>query len=314
MAASDLTEKPRILLGRPLDEAAESRLEAGAVVVRPTGDDPAELCELVRECDALVVGSKNRVNAELLRAGSRLRVVGTASVGTDHIDVQAAEAAGIAIINTPEASADSVAELSVTLMLHLLRPVLRLTAAYAGGAFEAARRHAHGSEMRGLNVGIIGMGRVGSRVGRICAAGIGANVLYNDIVEVGPFTYEARRCEKDEIWSTSDIVTLHVPLTELTRKLVDADVLSRFKAGAILINAARGELVDTPALLAALHQSRLGGAGLDVTDPEPLPSEHPLWRCGTCLLTPHIAARTTQAMRRMYAVVDRVLEYLRTRT
>lgn len=308
------TEKPRILLARPLDEAAEARLTSAATVVRPTADAPAELCELVRDCDALVVGSKNRVNAELLQAGSRLRVVGTASVGTDHIDMQAAKAAGIAIINTPEASADSVAELTLTLILHLLRPVLRLTADYAGGAFEAARRSAHGSEMRGLTLGIIGMGRIGSRVGRICAAGIGANVLYNDIADVGPFSYEARRCEKDEIWSKCDIVTLHVPLTELTRRLVDAAVLSRFKPGAILINTARGELVDTPALLAALHESRLGGAGLDVTDPEPLPSEHPLWRCATCILTPHIAARTTQAMRRMYAVADRVLEYLRTRT
>jgi len=232
-------------------------------------------------------------------------------VGTDRVDMQAAHELGIRVVNTPDAASDAVAELAVAFMLLLLRPIPRLAEAYRRGRFDAARSVAHGRELRDLTVGIVGMGRIGSRVGRICAAGFGARVLYNDIVPVGPFAFPAQAADKETIWAQADVVTLHVPLTELTRGLVDAAVLRCLRRSAVLINTARGAVVDTPALVEALQAGRLAGAALDVVEPEPLPVGHPLFDCETCLLTPHIAARTAGGLRRMYAVVDAVLAVLR---
>lgn len=303
--------KPRVLLAEPLEPAAEARLDESADVVRPAASDEAALCARLGDCDALVVRTRTRVTRELLAAAPKLRVVGVAGVGLDNVDLPAAEARGIRVVHTPEASSDAVAEFTVGLMLSLLRPFGRLAEAYRAGRFHEARAGGHGVELRGLCVGIVGMGRIGSRVARICAAGFQARVLYNDVADVGPFDFAAERVEKDELYARSDVVTLHVPLTDLTRRLVGAGVLARLKPGAWLVNTARGELVDLPALAEALRGGRLGGAALDVTDPEPAPADHALFGMPNVILTPHAAARTQGGLRRMCAVVDRVLEALR---
>jgi phosphoglycerate dehydrogenase-like enzyme len=139
-------------------------------------------------------------------------------------------------------------------------------------------------------------------------------VLYNDIIPVGPFAFPADAVDKDTLWSASDIVTLHVPLTGQTRGLVNADVLARLRPTAFLINTARGAVVDADALTDALRSNCLAGAALDVTDPEPLPLDHPLFSCPNCLLTPHVAARTVGGLRRMFDIVDDVLEFLHAST
>ncbi|MFQ5807318.1 MAG: NAD(P)-dependent oxidoreductase [Phycisphaerae bacterium] len=305
-----MATKPRILLVEPLDEDADRRLDAGAEVVRPPATDEATLCRLVADCEGLVARTDTAVTAALLEAGKRLRVVGVAGVGLDRVDVVAAEKSGIAVLHTPAAASDAVAEFTMALMLQLLRPVLRLAGAYKEGQFRSVRDEGHGRELRELTVGIVGMGRIGSRVGRIASAGLGATVLYNDIVEVGPFAFEATAVDKPTLWSQSDIVTLHVPATEMTRELVNADVLARMRPSAYLINTARGVVVDTAALTAALQGGQIAAAALDVVEPEPLPPEHPLFAMENCVLTPHVAARTHDGLRRMYAVVDDVLAFL----
>lgn len=300
----------RIGLSEPLDAASEARLSAAAEIVRPASRSEDELARLAAQCDALLVRSSTRVTRRVLASGRSLRAVATASVGTDHIDVAAAAQCGIHVINAPLANADSVAEFTVALMLQLLRPIPRLARQYADGRFAAAREQPHGAELRALTVGIIGMGRVGSRVGRICAAGFGARVVYNDIVPVGPFAFDATPLEKPDLLARSDVVTLHVPLTAETRGLLNAPALAGMRRGACLINTARGAVVDADALCAALRHSALSGAALDVTDPEPLPAAHPLWTCTNCILTPHVAARTHAALARMYAVADDLLDWL----
>ncbi|MFH1748735.1 MAG: NAD(P)-dependent oxidoreductase [Planctomycetota bacterium] len=302
----------KILLADVLDSDSEQRLNAGAQVIRPPAGDEATLCEHIGDCDALVARTHTPVTRAVLAAGQRLRVVGVAGVGVDRVDTAAAAELGITVLNTPDASSDAVAEFAVSLMLQLLRPTARLAAGYKQGIFKEARKSAHGRELRELTVGIVGMGRIGSRVGRICSAGCGARVLYNDIVEVGPFAYPATPADKETIWSTADIITLHVPLTDLTRKLVEGEVLARLRPEAYLINTARGAVVDNAALAKALQKNALAGAALDVTDPEPLPVGHPLFDCNNCIITPHIAARTFGGLHRMYAVVDDVLDHLRT--
>ncbi len=303
----------RVLLPAPLDEAAQRRLEAGAEVVRPADIDEAALCRAIADCDALVARTDLRVTRALLTAGRRLRVVGVAGVGLDNVDVAAAQELGIALLSTPGAASDAVAEFAVGLILQLLRSAAQLAGRYRAGEFAAARRTPHGRELRELTVGIVGMGRIGSRVGRICAAGFGADVIYNDIVDVGPFAFPARAVEKPALWERADVVTLHVPLTDQTRKLIDAAVLNSLRPGALLVNTARGAIVDTAGLLAALESGRLGGAALDVTWPEPLPPDHPLLHHPRCIVTPHVAARTHGGLARMFAVVDDVLEFLGTR-
>jgi phosphoglycerate dehydrogenase-like enzyme len=299
----------RILLADALDSDAERRLAAGATVVRAPAADEATLCRLIGDCDALVARTHTRVTRAVLAVGRRLRVVGVAGVGVDRVDLAAAEELGITVLNTPAAATDAVADFTLELMLLLLRPIPRLADEYRRGRFAAARQTPHGRELRELTVGVVGMGRIGSAVGRRCAAA-GARVLYNDIVAVGPFDFAATPADKPAIWTESDVVTLHVPLTDLTRRLVNADVLARLRPGALLINTARGAVVDTEALTAALQAGRLGGAGLDVTDPEPLPPGHPLLVCERCTVTPHVASRTFAGLRRMCAVVDEVLAIL----
>jgi len=300
----------KVLLAGSLDADAERRLAAAAEVVRVAGADEAGLARAVEDCEALIARTHTRVTRRVLESGRRLRVVGVAGVGLDNVDFAAAQELGIVVLHTPAAASDAVAEFAVALMLQLLRPVPGLMAAYRRGEFAEARRAAHGPELRDLTVGIVGMGRIGSRVGRICSAGFGARVLYNDIIDVGPFAFHALPVDKPTLWASSDIVSLHVPLTEQTRGLVDVEVLSRFRPGARLINTARGAVVDTEALLAALQSGRLAGAALDVTDPEPLPAQHPLFACPNCILTPHVAARSFGGLRRMCDVVDDVLAFL----
>lgn len=302
---------PKVLLADALDADSEARLDAGATVVRAHGGDEATLCRLIADCDGLVARTYTPVTRAVLAAGRRLKVVGVAGVGVDHVDVAAARERGIAVLNTPAAATDAVADLTLALLLQLLRPIPRLADDYRRGWFHRARERPHGVELHTLTIGIVGMGRIGSAVGRRCAAGCGARVLYNDIAQVGPFDFAATAVDKVVIWTQCDVVTLHVPLTDETRGLVGRDVLAQMKPTAYLVNTARGAVVDTAALTAVLEGGRLAGAALDVTHPEPLPVDHPLFRCRRCILTPHAAARTKEGQRRMYAIVDDVLAALR---
>ena len=301
----------KILLAEGLDADAEQRLESAAEVIRPTAGDEGTLCQAIADCDALVARTHTNVNRRLLSAGTKLRVVGVAGVGLDRVDIAAAEELGVKVLHTPAAASDAVAEFAVGLMIQLQRPMARMAQQYRRGLFRESREHTHGNELRSLTIGIVGMGRIGSRVGRICAAGLGARVLFNDIVEIEPLPYEATAVDKETLWAESDVISLHVPATDLTRGMINADVLAQMQPTTMLINTSRGVVVDTEALTAALESGRLAGAGLDVVKPEPLPVEHRLFSLENCILTPHVAARTHGGLRRMYAVVDDVLTYLR---
>jgi phosphoglycerate dehydrogenase-like enzyme len=246
----------------------------------------------------------------VLESARDLRVVGVAGVGLDRVDLGAASELGIAVVHTPAAASDAVAELAIGMMIQLLRPIPRLAADYRAGRFREARAEPHGGELRERTIGILGMGRIGSRVARIAVAGFGARVMYSDIARVGPFDFAVRLVEPETLWAESDILSLHVPLTDRTRRMIDAGVLAALRPGALLINTSRGAVVDTDALVAGLRDGRLGGAALDVTDPEPLLPGHPLLRMENCIVTPHIAARTFGGYRRMCDVVDDVLAQL----
>lgn len=305
------SKRPRVLLASPLDPPSERRLADAAEVVRPATEHAESLLRAVAGCEAIIVRTHTRISRELLAAGAgALKVVGVAGVGVDRVDLAAAAELGIAVEHMPAAATHAVAEFTLALMLELLRPIRTLSARYVAGDYAGARLESHGDELASKTVGIVGMGRIGSSVARLCGAGFGARVLYNDIRDVGPFDFSAESAEKPALWAEADVVTLHVPLTGQTRRMIDAETLGRMRPGAMLINTARGEVVDTAALCRALDQGALAGAALDVTDPEPLPSHHPLFEQPRCILTPHVAARTHSGLRNMYGIVDVVLARL----
>jgi D-3-phosphoglycerate dehydrogenase len=278
--------------------------------VNVVGADASQVQAALADADALLVRTHVSVTADMVAAAPRLRVIGRGGIGLDNIDLVAARARGITVVYTPAASTRSVAEHTWGLILAVERRIVQGDAAVRGGAFMEARQRSSFREVGGLTVGVVGMGRIGTAVGRIGAAGFGARVIYNDIVAVGPFDFPARAVSKEQLWAESDIITLHVPLTPLTRGLIDTEVLAKCKAGAVVINTARGAVVDAAALAEGLSTGRLAGAGIDVFDEEPVPAEYPLLAAPNVVMSPHVASRSAEALARMNDVVDDVVNVL----
>jgi phosphoglycerate dehydrogenase-like enzyme len=183
-------------------------------------------------------------------------------------------------------------------------------AAVRYGGFEQARRTTCLCELSELTLGIVGLGRIGKAVARRCRHGFGMRILYNDIVSPGWLDFAATPVGKEELYNTSDVVSLHVPLTDETKYLINAGALAKFKPQAILLNTSRGAVVDSEALAHALSSGAIAGAALDVFDPEPLPPNHALMHAPNTLFSPHVGARTVGGLARMNEVVEDVIRVL----
>ncbi|MBI4717296.1 MAG: hypothetical protein HY763_05790 [Planctomycetes bacterium] len=275
--------------------------------------DEATLKEAVRDCDALLIRTYAKVTAGALAGARRLKVIGRGGVGLENIDLEAARAAGVAVVYTPAAGTEAVADLTVGLMIGLIRGIRGADEAVRGGRFLEARSAAPRQELGELTLGVIGMGRIGRAVARRCRHGFGMTVLYNDLVAPGWLDFAATPVSKDELYASADIVSLHVPLTDLTRGMISGEVLDRFRPGAMLINTARGAVVDGCALAERLRGGRISGAGLDVFDPEPITADHPLMSAPNTIFTPHVGARTVRALAAMNEVAEDVVRVLQGR-
>ncbi|HOB75814.1 MAG TPA: NAD(P)-dependent oxidoreductase [Phycisphaerae bacterium] len=307
--------KPRIVLAEGVSDSALQRLQAAGEVVRLEKHDHATLLAAVPEADALLVRTYAQVNAEVIAAAAktgRLKVIGRAGVGVDNIDVTAAKQAGIVVVNTPAASTIAVAELVVGLIVAVQRGFVFLDPRVRQGEFASLRAGIPKvTELHNQTLGVIGMGRIGRQVGARMHNGMGMRVVYYDIREIGWLPFPAQTCgSAEEVYAQADVVTMHVPLTRLTRGMINAATLAHFKPGAYLINASRGPVVEAQALADALREGRLAGAAIDVYDPEPPPPDHPLMTAPNCILTPHIASRTREAITAMNDVVDDVIGVL----
>ncbi|MHC4696356.1 MAG: NAD(P)-dependent oxidoreductase [Planctomycetota bacterium] len=300
-----------IVFAEEFDDAAVERMRSVGRVTILDACDEATLAEAIPDCDALLVRSSARVTRALLDRAKRLRVIGRGGVGLENIDLEAARERGIAVVYTPAAATDAVADLTVGLLIGLVRQIRWADTSVREERFREARERARFVELQGLTLGIIGLGRIGRAVARRCRHGFGMPILYNDIVFPGHLDFVATPVSKDELYGQADVVSLHVPLTEQTRHLIDDGALAHFKPGSLLINTARGAVVDSEALVEALCSGRLGGAALDVFEPEPVPAGHPLQRAPNTLFTPHIGARTRAGLSRMNAVVDDVIGVLK---
>lgn len=290
-----MTETFRILIADPIHDDGRKLLEANpalAVDVE-TGLDEAGLVERIARYDALIVRSKTRVTAPVIAAGVSLKVIGRAGIGVDNIDVPAATERGIVVFNTPDANATTTAELTLAHLLSLSRHLPQADRSVRGGAWQPTRFV--GAELAGKTIGIIGFGTIGRLVAVRCA-GLRMHVLaYDPFVTPEVMAQSAAQPQDlDALLAASDYVTLHCPLIDKTRNLMDAARLAKMKPGARLINCARGGLVDEAALIAALKSGHLAGAALDVFAQEP-PKGSPLLELDSVVLTPHLGASTEEA-------------------
>lgn len=304
-----MTTKPRVLLTNPIHPALRPVLAQHAeVVVAPDPSAPT-LTRLIADVDALVV--RAQLSATLFDHAPRLRAVVRHGVGLDMIPVEAATARGIPVANLPGSNTQAVVEYCLAAMLQLRRGLALMDQKLRQDGWAAARPLAdRGTELGGSTCGIVGVGAIGGRLAGIAGA-LGMRVLG---LTRRPESLPAGMAAADpqQLFAESDVVVLCCPLTEQTRGLVNAATLARMKRDAILINVARGPVVDTAALLAALREGRLGGAALDVHDVQPLTGTEAVFDAPNLLLTPHVAGITDTSMRAMSeGAVATVLALLR---
>ena len=276
-------------------------------------DRRAEMLASLADCDALIVRNRTQVNAEVLAHAPKLKVVGRLGVGLDNIDMVACKARGVEVIPAIGANALAVAEYVIGTAMLLLRGTYMSTAAVADGKWPRGPL-SNGREIVGKTLGIVGFGGIGQLTAKLAQA-MGMQTIAHDpmIVADAPVwqAHHTRCVSLDALLATSDVVTLHVPLLDATRNLINTTRLSLMKPDAILINTARGGIVDEAALVAALTSKKLGGAALDVFDEEPLKAGSPLAGCPNMILTPHIAGVTAEANTRVSSLIaERVAAFL----
>ncbi|ATE58289.1 hydroxyacid dehydrogenase [Actinosynnema pretiosum] len=292
---------------KPVHEDAVALLRAHAEVVPGYGDGAVGFDGVSERVTAILLRT-DRVDGAMMRRAPGLRIVARHGVGVDTVDVETARELGIVVTTTPGANAQSVAEHAVALLLAVRRGIG--VAVRGDGDVRSAIR---GRELSGATLGLVGFGRIARRVAAICAGGFGMRVLAHDPV-LGEREVRVAGAEPvglDELLSLSDNVSLHVPLTPGTRGLIGLARLRSMPEGAVVVNTARGGVLDEEALLVALREGHLAGAGLDVTAVEPLPADHPLRAEPNVVITPHVGAQTAEAMRRVaLEAAERVVEHL----
>ncbi len=302
-----INQKPTVFVIDPIADSAMAALADHAVVVGP---EAAKTRDWAVEADGMVVRT-SPIAADRIAASQRLKVIGKHGVGVDNIDLPAAKARGVAVISTPGANAASVTELVLGFALALARRTGALDRALrAGQPIPLAWKS--GVELSGLTVGVIGMGDIGQRVATLFSRGLGCRILgYDPHAPSSAWVGWEKAESLPALLGAADVVTLHLPLNKATRHLIGADELALMKPSALLINTARGGLIDEAALAVALAGGRLAGAACDVFEVEPPPADHPLLSLPHFIATPHVGGSSAQAMERIgAAVVAGVLDVL----
>jgi len=295
-----MTNQFKVLVSDSMSDVGLAALRAApnVEVDLQTGLSPERLIEIIAHYDALLVRSATRVTADVLRAGTRLRVVGRAGVGVDNIDVEAATQAGVIVVNAPTGNVVAAAEHTIAMLMALARNIPQADAHVRAGLWK--RDKFMGVEVRGKFLGTVGLGRVAQEVVRR-AQGLGMSVLAYDPYVTAEYANQrgVELVDLDTLVARADFLTLHVPLTPQTRHLIGRDRLALMQPTARLINVARGGIVDEQALVEAVQTGKLAGAALDVYEQEPLGADSPLRGCANIILSPHLGGSTVEAQEKV---------------
>lgn len=275
------------------------------------GSTPEQIIELAKDASAIIVRSETKVTAEVMAAAKDLKAVGRAGVGVDNIDIPAATERGVVVMNTPSGNTIATAELTFTHMLAGTRPIAQANATMKAGQWN--RKAYSGSELRHKTLGILGMGRIGSELTKR------AQAFEMEVLAYDPFLTEDRAkvigvepCELEDLLPRCDYITVHMPMTDATRYMLDEDAFAKMKDGVRVFNCARGGIIKEAALIEALKSGKCAGAGLDVFETEPLPDGSELRNFDNVVLTPHLGASTIEAQESVgLEIAEAVTEVLR---
>lgn len=309
MAESEL---PIVIVTEGSDERPLTWLRDHAHVIELGSGDPNFPAALA-EAQGMIVRTYTKVTDAMLAGAPKLKVVGRGGVGLESIDITACRRRGVEVVYTPDANTLAVGDLVFGVIIQLIRPFARFKDhAYTPEEFKRIRMSVRGRQLNELTIGILGMGRVGRRVGQIAANGFGMRVIYNDLltIEHESLGFEAEPVDKPTLYSECDILTIHVDMRPGNEHLVGKDQIARMKRDAILVNMSRGEVLDENALADALRAKQLAGAAIDVYAPEPPRADFPLLGMENVILTPHMASRTASATENMSWVVRDVIEVI----
>lgn len=303
---------PRVLVSDSLAPQGLEILEraAGLQLDYAPGLAPADLLERIREVDALVIRSGTKVSRDVIEAATKLRVIGRAGIGVDNVDLSAATERGVVVVNTPSGNNVTTAEHAIALLVALARHIPQATASMRAGKWE--KTAFTGLELEGRTLGVIGLGNIGGVVAQK-AQGLGMRVIAFDphLPDDVAAKLDVELVDLDVLFTRADAISVHVPKTKDTTGLLGADAFAKCRQGVLIINAARGGIVDEAALLAALESGKVGGAGLDVFEQEPPPKGHPLVQHPKVICTPHLGASTDQAQLNVaIQVAEQVRDFL----
>jgi D-3-phosphoglycerate dehydrogenase len=302
----------KVLVTDPLASQGIAVLEAasGLDVVDLPDASPDQLLAEIRDAHGLVIRSGTKVTRDVIDAAVELRVIGRAGIGVDNVDVAAATARGIVVVNTPEGNNITTAEHTIALLVSLARHIPQATASMKKGSWE--KKSFQGLELYNRTLGVAGIGNIGRIVAQR-ARGLGMKVIAFDphVSAEAAARFDIELVAFDELLSRADVITVHVPRTNETTGLLDREAFARCKPGVLVINAARGGIIDEAALFDALEAGQVAGAGLDVFVEEPPPADHPLVGHPRVICTPHLGASTEQAQVNVsVAVAEQVRDYL----
>jgi D-3-phosphoglycerate dehydrogenase len=313
VSAADEGLRATVLLPEPIEEEALALLAGRGLQILASPDKkPESVAALMPQADAVVLRTGLRMSAELIERGQRLATISRTGAGFDNVDLAAATRRGAIVTSSIGANTQTVAEHALALILALAKQLPYLDRETRSGNFRS-RFDYRPRDLRGATLGVIGFGRIGREVARACAAGLGMAVLVYDpfLQPRGEDRSWVAFCGLEDLLARADVVSIHVPLSDQTRGLLDAQRLARMKKGALLVNTSRGGLVDERALAQALASGQLGGAGIDVFEQEPPEAGNPLLTAQRAILTPHAAALTRDCVVRMAVLAaQRVLDVL----
>ena len=303
-----------VLITEPINEAGVRFLEERSVKVLslPTGANEEALMRIAPEADALITRGNIRVTRDIMKASPRLRAVSVHGIGCDHVDLTAARELGKVVLNTPDALTITVAEMTIALMLSMTRRITAADKAMRTGGWERKYSDLIGVELMGKTVGLVGMGRIGAATARRLKAFDVKLIYWNRTRHVDlEDEIGLEWAELPDLIARSDIVSLHVPGTPETRHLIGAAQIAAMKRGAMIVNMARGAVIDEAALIEALRSGHISAAALDVYEHEPIKPDNPLLTMDNVTITPHLGACALEAMQRMATqVAEGVLDVL----